>query len=150
MTIAGEPPHSDVGMSMSDTEDQDGNSSHECNNSGGMKLCRGKGEEPRGGAAFDKNSPNVTEDVSRGIGTTLVGSDSPEDVQSSGIESNMGERSEIISLWRRAATVHALTKATDGNTDRGPVLKVRESITQLIVGLVLHNQGSPSTIWADG
>src|SRR5882724_1938011 len=110
----------------------------------------GKGEEPRGGAAFDENGPNVTEDVGCVIGTTLVRSEGPEDVQSSGIESNMGERSEIISSWRRAATVHALAKATDGNTDRGPVLKVRESITQSIVGLVLHNQGSPSTIRADG
>src|SRR5882724_12996578 len=148
-TVAGEPPHSDVGMSVSDAEDQDDNGSHECNNSGGMKPCRGKGEEPRGGAVFDENGPNVTEEVGRVIGTTLVRSDGPEDVQSSGIESNTGERSEIISLWRRAATVHALAKVTDSNTDRGPVLKVRESVAQLIVGLVLHNQGSPSMIRAD-
>ena len=124
-TVAGEPPHSDVGMSVSDAEDQDDNGSHECSNSGGMKPCRGKGAEPRGGAAFDENGPNFTEDVGRVIGTTLVRSDGPEDVQSSGIESKTGERLEIISSWRRAATVHALAKATDGNTDRGPVLKVR-------------------------
>ena len=99
---------------------------------------------------FDENGPSFTEDVGCVIRTTLVGSDGPADVQSSGMESNMGERSEIISLWRRAATLHALAKVTDGNTDRGPVLKVRESVTQSIVGLVLHNQGSPSTIWADG
>jgi len=149
-TVAGEPPHSDISMSLSDAKDQDDNRSHECNNSGGMKPCRGKGEEPRGGAAFDENGPNVTEDVGHVIGTTLVGSDGPADVQSSGIELNMGERSEIISLWHRAATVHALAKVTDGNTDRGPVLKVRESVAQLIVGLVLRNQGSPSTIQANG
>ena len=148
-TIAGEPPHSDVGMSVSDTEDQDDNGSHECNNSGRMKPCWGKGEEPRGGAAFDENSPNFTLDVGYVIGTTLVGSEGPEDVQSSGIESNTEERSEIIYSWRRVVTVHALAKATEGNTDRGPVLKVRESVAQSIVGLVLHNQGSPSTIQAD-
>ena len=37
MTIAGEPPHSDIGMSMSNAEDQDDNGSHECNNLSGMK-----------------------------------------------------------------------------------------------------------------
>ena len=104
-TVAGEPPHSDVGMSVSDAEDQDDNGSHECNNSGGMKPCQGKGEEPRGGAAFDENGPNVTEEVGRVIGTTLVGSDGPAEVQSSGIESNMGERSEIISSWCRVCTL---------------------------------------------
>ena len=108
-------------MSVSDAEDQDDNGSHECNNSGRMKPCRGKGEELRGWAAFDENGPNVTEEVGRVIGTTLVGSDSPADVQSSGIELNMGERSEIISLWCRAATMHALAKVTDSNTDWGPV-----------------------------
>src|SRR5882724_6132512 len=150
MTVAGEPPHSDVSMSVSDAEDQDDNRSHECNNSGGMKSCRGKGEEPRGGAVFDENGPNVTEDVGCVIGTILVGSDGPANVQSSGIESNTGERSEIISSWHRAATMHALAKATDGNTDRGPVLKVSESVTQSIIGLVLYSQGRPNTIWADG
>ena len=112
-TVAGELPHSDVGMSMSDAEDQDDNGSHECNNSGGMKPCRGKGEEPRGGAAFNENGPNFTEDIGHVIGTTLIRSDSPADVQSSGIKLNMGERSEIISSWCKAATVHALAKATD-------------------------------------
>src|SRR5882724_3805133 len=43
------------------------------------------------------------------------------------MESKAGERSEIISLWDREALEHALAKANDGNTDRGPVLKVRES-----------------------
>ena len=103
-----------------------------------------------GGAAFDENGPNVTEDVSRVIGTTLVWSDGPADIQSSGSESNMGERSEIISSWRRVATVHALAKATKGNNDRGPVLKFRESVAQSIVRLVLCSQGSPKMIWANG
>src|SRR5882724_5513452 len=97
-------------MSVSDAEDQDDNGSHECNNSGGMKPCQGKGEEPRGGAAFDENGPNFTEDVGRVIRTTLIGSDGPAEVQTSGIESNTGETSEIIFSWRRAATVHTLAK----------------------------------------
>src|SRR5882724_3824118 len=91
MTVAGELPHSDVSMSVSNTKDQDDNGSHECNNLGRMKLCQGKGEEPRGGAVFDENGPNFTEDVGHVIGTTLVGSNGPVDVQSSGIELSTGE-----------------------------------------------------------
>src|SRR5882724_6995110 len=102
-----------------------------------MTLCQGKGEELRGGT-FDENGPNFTEDVSCVIRTTLVGSDSPADIQSSGIESNKGERSEIISSWHKVATVHTLAKAIESNTDQGPVLKVRESVDQSIVGLVLR------------
>ena len=49
------------------------------------------------GAAFNENGPNVTEDVGHVIRTILVGSDRPADVQSSGIELNTGESSEIIS-----------------------------------------------------
>ena len=72
--------------------------------------------DPRGGAEFDENSPNLTEDVFWSLATTLVGSDGPEGVHSSGIESNTGERLDIISSWCRAAVEHALTKANDGNT----------------------------------
>ena len=45
---------------------------------------------------------------------------------------------------------HALAKANDGNADRGPVLKVRESADQSIIGLVLHSQGRPKMIGVDG
>jgi len=34
----------------------------------------------------------------------------------------------------------------DGNTDQGPVLKVRVSTNQLIIGLVLHSQGKPKQL----
>src|SRR5882724_10717033 len=71
----------------------------------------------RGGAEFDENGPNLTEDVDFEIGTTLVRIEGPEELQSSGIESNTGGRLEIISLWYRAAVEHTLAKANDGNTD---------------------------------
>ena len=53
--------------------------------------------DPRGGAEFDKNGPNLTEDVDFAIGTNLVRIKGPEEAQSSGIESKVGERSDIIS-----------------------------------------------------
>jgi len=106
--------------------------------------------DPRGGAEFDENGPNLTEDVFWAPATTLVGSEGPEAVQSSGIEPNTGERSDIISSWRRAAVEHALAKANDGNTDRGPVLKVRDRVDQSIVGFVLRSHGRPKTIGAEG
>src|SRR5882672_605260 len=106
--------------------------------------------DPRGGTEFDKNGPNLTEDVFWALATILVGSEGPEAVQSSGIELNTGERSDIISLWCREAVKHALSKANDGNTDRGPVLKVSDKVDQLIVGLVLRSHGRPKTIRADG
>ena len=95
-----------------------------------MTPGRFQGIDPRGGTEFDENGPNLTEDVIFAIGTTLVGIEGPDEVQSSGIESKAGERSDIISLWHRAAVEHALAKANDGNTDRGPVLKVSESADQ--------------------
>jgi len=45
---------------------------------------------PRGGAEFDENGPNLTEDVIFAIGTTLVRIEGPHEVQSSGIESKAG------------------------------------------------------------
>ena len=71
--------------------------------------------DPRGGTEFDENGPNLTEDIFWALATILVRSEGPEAVQSSGIESNTGERSDIISSWHRAAVEHALTKANDGN-----------------------------------
>src|SRR5882672_2228551 len=106
--------------------------------------------DPRGGAEFDENGPNLTEDVFWALMTTLVGSEGPEAVQSSGIESNTGERSDIISSWCRAAVEHALAKANNGNTDLGPVLKVRDKVDQSIIGLVLRSHGKPKTIRANG
>ena len=79
----------------------------------------------------------------------MVGIKGPEEVQSSGIDSKAGERSDIISSWHRAAVEHALAKANDGNSDRGPVLKVSESANQSTVELVLHSHGRPRTIGAD-
>jgi len=93
--------------------------------SGGTNLGQFQGIVPRGGAEFDKNGPNLTEDVNFEIGTTLVRIEVPEELQSSGIESKAGERSEIISSWRKVDVEHALAKTNDGNTDQGPVLKVR-------------------------
>ena len=92
----------------------------------------------------------MTEDISFAIGTTLVGIEGPDEVQSSGMESKTGERLDIISLWHRAAVEHTLAKANNGNTDRGPVLKVRERANQSIIGLVLHSHGRPRMIRADG
>src|SRR5882672_7499126 len=106
--------------------------------------------DPREGTEFDQNGLNLTEDVFWALKTILVRSEGPEGVHSSGIESNTGERSDIISLWSRAAVEHALTKANDHNTDQGPVLKVRDNVDQLIVGLVLRSHGRPKTIGADG
>src|SRR5882672_9713007 len=99
--------------------------------------------DPRGGAEFDENGPNLTEDIFWALVTIFVGSEGPEAVQSSGIESNTGERLDIISLWCRAAVKHALAKANDGNTDRGPVFKVRDNVNQLIIRLVLRSHGRP-------
>src|SRR5882724_6049282 len=118
--------------------------------SGGTNPGRFQGIDPRGGTEFDKNGPNLTEDIIFAIGTTLVGIEGPEELQSSGIESKAGERSDIISSWRRVAVEHALAKANDGNADRGPVLKVSERADQSIIGLVLRSHGRPRTIGADG
>jgi len=62
-----------------------------------MNTGRFQGIDPRGGAEFDENGSNLTEDVSFEIGTILVGIKGPEELQSSGIESNTGGRSEMIS-----------------------------------------------------
>jgi len=118
--------------------------------SGGTNPGQFQGIDPRGGAEFDENGPNLTEDVIFAIGTTWVGIEGPDEVQSSGIESKAGERSDVISSWRRAAVEHALAKANDGNADRGPVLKVSERADQSIVGLVFRSHGRPRTIGADG
>ena len=144
----GAPPA--VGDNLSDAENQGDNGSHKCMSSGGTNPGRFQGIDPRGGAAFDKNGPNLTEDVGFEIGTTLVGIEGPEEVHSSGIESNTGGISDMISSWRRAAVEHALAKANNGKADRGPVLKVSESADQSTVGLVLCSQGSPRTIGVDG
>src|SRR5882724_1357584 len=144
----GGPPA--VRDNLSDAENQGNNGSHKCMSSGGMNPGRSQGIDPRGGAEFDENSPNLTEDVGFEIGTTLVGIEGPEEVHSSGIESNTGGISDMISSWRRAVVEHALAKANDGKADRGPVLKVSESADQSTVRLVLCSHGSPRTIGADG
>jgi len=65
---------------------------------GGMNPGWFQGIDTRGGTEFDKNSPNLTEDVNFEIRTTLVRIKGPEELHNSGIESNTGERSEMISL----------------------------------------------------
>src|SRR5882724_2009620 len=130
-------------------ENQGDNGSHKCMSSGGTNPGRFQGIDPRGGAEFDENGPNLTEDVIFAIGTTWVGIEGPYEVQSSGIESKAGERSDVISSWRRVAVEHALAKANDGNADRGPVLKVSERADQSTVGLVLCSHGRPRTIGVD-
>jgi len=47
----------------------------------------------------------------------LVRIEGPDEVQSSGMESKVGERSDIISSWYRVAVEHTLAKANDGNAD---------------------------------
>src|SRR5882724_3855426 len=102
---------------LSNMKNQGDNRSHECMSLGGMNPGQFQGIDPRGGTEFDENGPNLTEDVSFEIGTTLVGIEGPEEVHSSGIESNTGGISDMISSWHRAAVEHALAKANDGKTD---------------------------------
>src|SRR5882724_5540818 len=99
---------------VSNTENQGDNGSHECMSSGRTNPGWFQDIDPRGGAEFDENRPNLTEDVDFEIRTTLVRIEGPEELQSSGIESKGRERSEIISLWHREAVEHALAKANDG------------------------------------
>jgi len=78
-------------------ENQGDNGSHKFMSSGGMNLGWFQGIDPRGGAEFDENGPNLTEDIGFEIRSILVGIKGPEELQSSGIESNTGGRSEMIS-----------------------------------------------------
>jgi len=82
---------------LSDVENQGNNGSHKCMSSGGTNPGWFQGIDPRGGAEFDENGPNLTEDVDFEIRTTLVGIEGPEDLYNSGIESNTGRRLEMIS-----------------------------------------------------
>ena len=52
-------------------ENQGDNGSNECMSSGGMNLGQFQGIDPRGGADFDEDGPNLTEDVNFEIGTIL-------------------------------------------------------------------------------
>jgi len=52
-----------------------------------MNPCLSQGIDPRGGAEFDDNGPNLTEEIGWVLNTTLVRSDGPEVVQSSRMES---------------------------------------------------------------
>ena len=63
---------------MSDMENQGNNGTHECISSGRKNLGWFQGIDPRGGAEFDKNGPNLTEDVNFEIRTTLVRIKGPE------------------------------------------------------------------------
>jgi len=65
--------------------------------SGRMNPGQFQGIDPGGVAEFDKHGPNLTEDINFEIRTTLVQIKGPAELQYSGMESNTGERSEIIS-----------------------------------------------------
>ena len=67
-------------------ENQGDNRSHKCMSSGVTNPGQFQGIDPRGGAGFEKNGPNLTEDIDFEIGTTLVGIEGPEELQSSGIQ----------------------------------------------------------------
>ena len=77
---------------LSDVENQGNNGYHKCMSLGGMNLGWFQGIDPRGGAEFDENGPNLTEDINFEIRTK-----GPEELHSSGMESKTGERSEMIS-----------------------------------------------------
>src|SRR5882672_10171696 len=100
-TIAGDMTPPTISSNVSDAENQEDDGSHALS-AGGVNPCQSQGMDPRGGAEFDENGPNLTEDVFWALDTTFVRSKGPEGVHSSGIESNTGERSDIISLWCRA------------------------------------------------
>ena len=65
----GTPPV--VGMNVSDAENQGDNGAHKCMSSGGTNPCQFQGIDPRGGAEFDENGPNLIEDIDFAIGTTV-------------------------------------------------------------------------------
>jgi len=71
-----------VRENLSNVENQGNNGSHQCMSLSGMNLAWFQGIDPRGGAGFDENGPNLTEDVNFEIGTTLVGIEGPEESQS--------------------------------------------------------------------
>ena len=91
----GTPPA--IGENLSDMENQGNNGSHKCMSSGGTNPGQFQGIDPRGGTEFDKNGPNLTADINFEIRTTLVRIEGPEELHNSGIESNTGGRSEMIS-----------------------------------------------------
>ena len=75
-TIAGVETPPAVSETVSNVENQGDNGSHECMSSGGTNLGLFQGIDPRGGAEFDENGPNLTEDVNfviRTSGTPLLG-----------------------------------------------------------------------------
>ena len=79
----GTPPA--IRENLSNMENQGNNISNECMSSGGMNLGWFQGIVSRGGAEFDENGYNLTEDINFEIGTTLVGIEVPEELHSSGI-----------------------------------------------------------------
>ena len=58
---------------LSDVENQGDNGSHECMSSGGTNPGWFQGIDPRGGAEFDKNGHNLTEDVDLRSGPPWLG-----------------------------------------------------------------------------
>src|SRR5882672_6256841 len=95
-TVAGDMPPPTISLNVSDAENQEDDRSHTLS-AGGANPCQSQGMDPRGSAEFDENSPNLTEGVFCALATTLVGSEGPKGLHSSGIELNTGERLDIIS-----------------------------------------------------
>ena len=71
-------------------------------------------------------------------------------VHSSGIKVNRGEMFEIISLCLNVVVVHDHAFVSAGRDEWSPVWKVRVNMNQLMIGLVLQNQGSLSIIGVEG
>jgi len=73
-TIAGVVTPPAVSANMSNAKNQGENGSHKCMSSGGMNLCLCQFQDidPRGGAEFDENGPNLAEDIGFVIRTILV------------------------------------------------------------------------------
>ena len=122
MTVAGEAP-SNVSVCISNTGDQEDNGTHECNSSGEMKPCWGNGIEPRGGEEFNDNGPNLTEDISH-IFWTPWRDPCRYTKFRNGIKHWTKVRYNILMV--QTTTNHALARATEGNDNWGPVLKVRD------------------------
>jgi len=62
-----------VSMNVSNAENQGDNRSHKCMSSGGTNPNQFQGVYSRGGAEFDKNGPNLIEDVNFAIGPPWLG-----------------------------------------------------------------------------
>jgi len=80
-------------------------------------LGQFQGIDPRGGAEFDENSPNLTEDVSFEFGTTLVRIEGPEEYT---VRNRIKDRREVVNdilMVQQGGCGACLAKANNGNSD---------------------------------